>query len=247
MEDFIKIFVDPYDRKARLCPALLTLLAPAIAFMLVAPNLFDQFKIMAALAITFGVLMFLSSVGRDGGKRKEPGLFKGWGGIPTTQMLMYKSSPLDKLTLDRYRKTLESNISGLKFFDATQENLDQSGAAMVCNSAVKWLREATRDPKKFHLVLADNINYGFRRNLFGIRPLAISLCLLAFTSLEIYAWFVMDGYVTRLFDHFFIAESVLIIAVLMWGFVVTDSFVKTTAFSYATTLLSACDSPLLVK
>jgi hypothetical protein len=162
-------------------------------------------------------------------------------------MLLYSATSFDALTLERYRRFLETNITGLKFLDKTQELSDHQTAGEICDSAVRWLREATRDSTKFPLVFAENVNYGFRRNLFGLRSFAILLCLFTFAGLEIYGWIAMYGYAPAAPRRLWVAEILPIIGVMCWQFMVTPDFVKTVAFEYATKLISACDSPHLVK
>jgi hypothetical protein len=43
------------------------------------------------------------------------------------------------------------------------------------DTCVRWLLEQTRDQKKFSLVFEENCNYGFRRNLWGMKPMGILL------------------------------------------------------------------------
>lgn len=38
-----------------------------------------------------------------------------------------------------------------------------------------WLRENTRDTKKFPILFGENVTYGFRRNLLGVKALALWL------------------------------------------------------------------------
>ena len=45
-------------------------------------------------------------------------------------------------------------------------------------SAVKWLQERCRG-KAFPLVEKENAEYGFRRNLRGLKPIGITACLVA--------------------------------------------------------------------
>ena len=50
------------------------------------------------------------------------------------------------------------------------------------DSAARWLRKATRDRRQFNLVFTENVSYGFRRNLFGVRwigGLVALLCAVA--------------------------------------------------------------------
>lgn len=235
--------LDHYDRKARLYPALLVLLVPAVAVALVAPVFSSQLARLASLAVALGGLMLLSSLGREWGKRKESQLFQGWGGTPTTLMLLRATSNLDHVTIDRYRKVLESNISGLKFLDPTDEESDRPRAAAICESAVKWLREATRDSKKFALIFAENTNYGFRRNLLGVKPLAIVMCVLTLFVTAVQAWLTSNGNFSAITAQSWGSVVVAYIGIIVWGGVVNVEFVKTTAFAYATALLAACDSP----
>lgn len=236
-------FLDPYDRKARLYPALLVMLVPVVALTLVAPVFSSQLAGLASLAVALGGLMLLSSLGREWGKRKEPQLFQEWGGTPTTLMLLRASTNLDHVTLDRYKRILEVKIAGLTFLESTDEESQRPKAAAICESAVKWLREATRDSKKFALIFAENTNYGFRRNLLGVRPLAIVLCLLTLLATALHAWMGGAANLSAISGQSWASAAVACVGIVVWGGVVNAEFVKTTAFAYATALLAACDSP----
>lgn len=235
--------LDPYDRKARLYPALLVILVPVIAATLVAPVFSSQLAGLASLAVALGGLMLLSSLGREWGKRKEPQLFQGWGGTPTTLMLLRATSNLDHVTLDRYQRILEAKIAGLTFLDPADEESQRPKAAAICESAVKWLREATRDSKKFALIFAENTNYGFRRNLLGVRPMAIVMCVMTLLATVLHAWLASAGNLSAITGQSWGSVVVACIGIVVWGGVVNAEFVKTTAFAYATALLAACDSP----
>ena len=235
--------LDPYDRKARLYPALLVMLVPVTTATLVAPVFSSQFAGLASLAVALGGLMLLSSLGREWGKRKEPQLFQEWGGTPTTLMLLRATTNLDHVTLDRYQRILETKIAGLKFLDPSNEAAEQPKAAAICESAVKWLREATRDSKKFALIFAENTNYGFRRNLLGVRPLAIVMCAVTLLATAFHSWLTSAGNLSAITSQSWSSVVVACIGIVVWGGVVNAEFVKTTAFAYASALLAACDSP----
>lgn len=235
--------LDPYDRKARLYPALLVMLVPVVASTLVAPVFSSQLAGLASLAIALGGLMLLCSLGREWGKRKEQKLFENWGGTPTTLMLLRTTSQLDQLTLGRYRKVIELQVPGLHFPDLISEASDPTKSAAICESAVKWLREATRDTKKFALVFAENTNYGFRRNLLGVKPLALVVCALTLAATVLHAWVSTAGNLSAVTPQSWIAVVAACIGLVVWGIVISEDFVKTTAFAYATALLATCDSP----
>lgn len=237
--------LDPYDRKARLYPALLVMLVPLVVATLVVPVFSNQLTGLASLIIALGGLMLLTSIGREYGKRKESKLFETWGGMPTTLMLLRASTALDQLTLDRYRKVLEAKVSGLHFPDSISEASDPKNATAICESAVRWLREATRDTKKFPLIFAENTNYGFRRNLLGMKPLAIIVCCLTVLATCLHAWLSSSGNLQAITPQSWGSILAASIGSVVWGGVINTDFVKTTAFAYATALLSACDSPHL--
>ena len=161
-------------------------------------------------------------------------------------MLLRASTSLDQHTLDRYRNVLAGKVSGLNFPDPSSEASDPSRAAAICESAVKWLREATRDTKKFALVFAENTNYGFRRNLLGVKPLAVVMCVLTLATTALHAWLSTAGNLSAITAQSWSSAVVTCIGLVVWVSVVNADFVKTTAFAYATALLAACDSPLLV-
>jgi hypothetical protein len=238
--------LDPYDRKARLYPALLVLFVPVISISLVAPVFSNQLFGFASIAVGLGALMMMSSLGRECGKRMEPKLFQKWGGAPTTLMLLHQTTNLDQITLNRYKNFLETNIPGLNFLDKDIEIIDRQGATAVCESAVKWLREATRDSKKHSLIFAENVNYGFRRNLLGVKPLGLTICIFTLAITTFQAWLVSNN-LSAISNQYWGAIIVAFIGIIFWSVVVNAEFVKTTAFAYATALLAACDSPNITK
>ena len=66
---------------------------------------------------------------------------------------------------------------------------DPEWADTKYEEVVTSLREATRDTSRFPLVFAENANYGFRRNLWGLRPIgtavAVVLFLISWTLLSL--------------------------------------------------------------
>jgi hypothetical protein len=58
---------------------------------------------------------------------------------------------------------------------AEQEADDQAAADTFYEACGTWLRANTRDAKKFPLLFGENVGYGFRRNLFGLKWTALVL------------------------------------------------------------------------
>lgn len=77
--DSIGKFADPYDRQARLYPALLALFPLAIAITIVFAQQAPILGNVAVAAAGCGLLYWMTGVARDRGKRLEAGLFRSWG------------------------------------------------------------------------------------------------------------------------------------------------------------------------
>jgi len=90
LDDIVSKVTDPYDRQARLYPALLCLL-PLLALiaLLYAPNV-SALTGVVTLAVSCGGLFLMTNICREMGKRLEEQLFREWGGKPTTQLLRHR-------------------------------------------------------------------------------------------------------------------------------------------------------------
>jgi len=223
---------DAYSIKARVYPAFFVLL-PALILALFYITNFEVYHHYVTAVISVGFMSFiLAQLGRDKGKYKEAQLFKEMGGKPTTQVLRHSNQHLDKITKARYHKGLSKKIEGISVPTLEEEQANPEQTDEIYNSCAKYLISKTRDTEKFDLLFKENINYGFRRNLWGMKTLGLVFLLSAtlihmliatdyFTSIEfkptidIYPYFA------------FLTLG------LLWIFIVTKNWVKVTAFAYA--------------
>ena len=228
---------DKYTLNARLYPALIVFLPIGFTVAGFFPEKFSGFDFLIAILTTFGLSFFLENLARDQGKKKEDSLFRIWGGKPTTLMLCYKDTLIDQVSLSRYHLKLESLIAGVKLPTAEDEADNMKIDDTVCESCTSFLRENTRDQKKFPLIFAELVNYGFRRNLWAMKPAALIIVLISICSLGLPVLF---GFIQ--------ARPIIIITLIMdvfllvfWMFRINTEWIKVTAFDYAKQLLSACD------
>jgi hypothetical protein len=251
LDDIVAKVADPYDRQARLYPALLCLL-PLLAFIAVlyAPNV-SALGGVVTLAVSCGGLFLMTNICREMGKRLEERLFREWGGKPTTQLLRHRDGVIDSVTKRRYHAFLAAKIN-TTFPDAEQEKTDPAKADEAYQSGARWLLDHTRPDagKQFDLLFRDNITYGFRRNALGVRPLAIVLafgCLFWTLAKE----HVLLGTGGRFFDWSGLAQlspaaiavlAVSVVMLLVWVFFFTETSLHTSALSFAQTLLRTCDT-----
>ena len=182
MFDWLKPVLDPYDRKARRRPALLCSVPLVALIVLLIPQLGPIWGSISGGVVYSGGSMLLIQVSRDLGKGLEERLFQTWGGRPSAAMLRNADGRLDKPTKERYRTFLSESIPGLTLASAEGERENPEKAHAGYESANRWLLEQTRDHARFGLLFTENINYGFRRNLLGLKPIALGVDAMAVVS-----------------------------------------------------------------
>jgi hypothetical protein len=256
MIDLARMF-DNYNRYARLYPALIALL-PAVITVLVRYPIILTSNAAASLmtvAVSCGLLYLLAAIARSLGKNVERRLLQQWGGWPTTLWLRHSDSNLPRQTKERYHATFVRRVPGLRLPGADEERADPAGADDAYRSAVEWLKEQCRG-KDYPLVEKENADYGFRRNLLGLKPLGL---VLASTGLMASAIWIGTAVGLRLEDLSSrqwqaIAEQlrespaplmgVLLLnasGLVFWICVVRDTWVRQAGDQYARALLANCD------
>lgn len=233
----MEIKFDSYLRKARLLPALLVVLPISIAVLSVNPNGISGWSVIWSLIIFSGGTLLISELGRDMGKKKEDALYTLWGGKPSIKLLRHNDSPNLTLLAIRHRK-LEKLIQNLSMPSLEQEKKDYKKADEVYEICSTYLRNNTRDTKKFPLVYKELCSYGFRRNLWGMKPIGIFFNIVGFVllSLSIYRS------ATQAEPIVFISLGVLLCFLMLWLFWINKNWVKITAFAYAERLLESVDN-----
>ena len=251
LDDLVAKVTDPYERLARLYPALLALLPLLALIMLLYGPKATALTGAVTLAVSCGGLYLTTNLCRELGKRREEKLYREWGGKPTTQLLRHRDANIEAVTKCRYHTFLASRINE-PFPDKDQEASNPEAADDIYQSGVRWLLNHTRpeDDKRFELLFKENAAYGFRRNALGVKPIGLIV------SLGSLLWvLVMEG-VLFSSSHKFIDVSALSrmpgpataslvmsgVMVVAWILFFTKASARTAAFTYAETLLRACDT-----
>jgi hypothetical protein len=105
---------------------------------------------------------------------------------------------------------------------------------------VDYLKEKTRDHTAYPLVIEENINYGFRRNLWGMKSVGVILSLLA--VIVSYSPFFLSQFINLSITKFnLVASAISACFGVFWAFRITPSWVKVAANGYAERLVSCCD------
>jgi hypothetical protein len=251
MTNFLSLF-DSYNRAARLYPALLTLFPVLIATLAWFPALITSNigATLITIASSCGILFALSVFARSRGRSIEDGLLKKWGGWPTTIWLRHSDVNLTGPTKRRYHAALSRLVPRLRLPSAESERRNRRAADERYRSAVEWLKEQTRDSKRFPLVLKENTEYGFRRNMRGMRRYAISALLLAFAASATGLFYALSGgeaptlaaAVQQVGPAVIGANLLILLALVGWIFFVNDSWVREAGDQYARALLASCDT-----
>lgn len=229
---------DVYSRKARLAPALFAVLAPVLSLAILVPAVYQLIAGLISLMVASGILIVLANLSRYLGHKTQKRLVDEWGGLPSVTMLRHRDESLDPSTKERYCSFLARNIDSLELPSVKSEEQDPASADARYSSACKWLLEKTRDQSKFQMLFKENIEYGFRRNMRGLKPIGLVLsggsAVLGTTALCVNM--VFEASVSG-----WVAVILSAIAFLVWLLLVTDDWVYDAATSYGTRLLAACD------
>lgn len=233
--------LDKYTYEARLLPALITLAPLGFA---VGAWFFGEraaWKVFVAILVSLGLATLLAQLSRDLGKRKESLLFAQWGGKPTTKLLSHRFSPLNPITLRRYHGKLAELLPDLKIPEPAEEMRSPTEAAQVYDSCALYLRENTRDRQKFPVVFAENVSYGFRRNLWACKPFGIASSSVGTCSSTLFALIRWNSDRSELI--FNAAAGVLsVLLLLLWLFKFKPEWVRLAGQAYAERLIGSIDS-----
>lgn len=165
------------------------------------------------------------------------------------QLLRHSDPTFSRMSTERYHQFLSTRIKVL-FFSAADEASDPKGADEIYRSASDYLREVTRNTKKFKLLFADNITYGFRRNALGLKSIGISMCAstialqLAIVGARFFSAKARDirSLAASMNGYDWIVLGVAFGLLMMWTLYFTKSNVKSAAYDYAKKLVLACDT-----
>ncbi len=224
--------LDEYTLKARIYPSFLVLLPLLITSLYYITDFQKYYHYFTALFFVGIFTYVLSQFGRDNGKIKEPILNEYFGGKPTTQVLRHRDSTLDSYTKKRYHEILSQKIPNIIIPSLQEELNNPKDADEIYESCSKYLISKTRDTSKFNLLFKENISYGFRRNIWGMKNIAIFIIIILFL---VHIYFATDS--LTIFNYFSPKEIALslffLLSIMVWFFLITKNWVKLVAFSYA--------------
>lgn len=194
MPSFWKLF-DEYTLKARVFPALIATAPLILVIAFAVPwDRLSWTQGLAAVAVPI-LLWVAADIARQLGQALEERLFAKWGGKPSTVMLRHsEQSPLvDAATRDHHLPFLGKKIAA-RPPTREEELANPSAADIFYGRCGNWLRENTRDKKIFRLLFEENVTYGYRRNLYALKPISLSVDCLLIVLTAVYFYYAQPAF-----------------------------------------------------
>lgn len=237
----MKLEMDSYTRRARIAP-LLVVVAPAVLALIAWFPEASRFEFGAAtVVLAIALPTVFAQCGGVLGKRREKELFGMWGGPPTTQRLRHRARTQNPVLRNRYHAKLQELLPELVIPKEADESFDHRGADNIYETCVKHLIAKTRDQNRFALVFAENVSYGFRRNLWAMKSIGVAVASGGLLACGIRVWSAIASSTAP-------PASALLGALLslgllgIWQFLVSADWVRERADAYADRLLEALET-----
>ena len=192
----------------------------------------------ASGAVLAAVAAIAGQLGRDRGRELQPKLWASWGGSPTLQRLRFRDGG-SAGRVERLHGRIEA-VLGEALPTAAEEVADPVAADERYDEASARIRALTRDRKRFPLLFAENVNYGMRRNLLGLRRAGAAVALLTVVVGGFLLW-LADGSVAERAARYGPSIGVGLVMFGFWLGVVRPCWVRMTADAYAEQFVGAVD------
>jgi len=167
-------FFDRYDFRTRVLAGLFAMIPVSVCVGMLSAPTFTWYG-GAGIGIAFGlaVLAAVAYAARAAGKRIEDRLWPSWGGPPTTRWLRPDDDHLaqqEKVRLYRAIKLL----TGINL-NTTAKAGDPKEMDRTIEAAIRQLRHELRNQPESRMLTIHLEEYGFARNLTGLRWVLVSL------------------------------------------------------------------------
>jgi hypothetical protein len=232
--------VDTYTARARLLPGLLTVLPIAVTVYAWNPGNLLGWNGLGGLITGSGGAFLVSFIARDLGKSAEKKLFKKWGGRPTETMLMH-AGPMDPVLRNRRHAAIRKLFADVALPTAQEEADDWNAVYARFTAIVTLLIGRARDKTPYALLFEENCNYGFRRNVFGMRRIGLAISILTTVALGLQLYIHFSGH-AKVAVLSLALEAVNVAMLLIWIFWVNEEAVRRGADLYADRLFETLDT-----
>ncbi len=232
----IKSPLDTYAIRAQLSPALLSILPLGIGLVAWTGEEVVLEPAIATVLATCGATFAMSVVARNRGREQQISLWKNWGGSPTTQLLRHRGRG-NPVLRERWHKSLAA-LLGQRFPSAQEEVSDPEAADNLYEAATRRLIEKQKQFPTDPLIKRENTNYGFCRNLLGLKPMGLATGCIGVVSSAAAIFYGPGQSIVAV-----TATGINILFLLAWLIIIKPSWVLQPAFAYAERLLESAEAP----
>lgn len=165
MNDMFVTYFDSYTVRARLAPCLIATLPLAAAVL----PYYDEsygWGFFSLVFIQVSIAILVAQFSRDAGKKIEKDLFTDE--KPHIRFLRFRDSQYPFEKKQKIHEILLYCCPSIQV-SAEFEKSNPEQADRVYSLWCDWLKQHVRKKESFYLVQEENINYGFRRNLYGLK------------------------------------------------------------------------------
>lgn len=134
-------------------------------------------------------------------------------------------------------------MTGVSLPDADAESRDGATADEIYDDAVLRMRELTRDRERYPRVYSELLQYSTARNLYGLKPLGLSLASTTFVVALSGICLIHAGIVGWPWWPSIASGATAFLIGSIWIFAITPGYVHTAAKRYAEALLATAAEP----
>lgn len=237
-EDILRsVGFDRYDLNARLKPGLIVLLPVFASVAFWVPQTRTGLGATVSLLSACGLLYLIAQTVRSAGRAAERRMGDKAGRKHSARLLMHADGAIAVETKARYHAYLRNR--GHVISTPDEERTSPETAFSRANSAIDWLLEHTRVKGKKSLLFNELIAYGFQRNLYGMKPIALIIAVSAVAVNGALLW-------KRPLDEAVFWTGILmeigLAGLVVWLVLfVTRTSVTDASFAYAQQLFNLCE------
>jgi hypothetical protein len=224
------VLLSKYGLKARFVPAVLAA-SPLVVALAIPLKLFGLTLATGTLGACLASAMIYaaSQAVRAAGLSAEPKLWASWDGPPSTRFVRWRDGKFAPET-KRLIHGCSKRRFGIMLFTQEEESADPNGADDKIAQAFMQVRQALRtEAGDDSLVATHNAEYGFLRNLLGVRTWAFTLAVICFCAAG--ASYLVTPTQTSLLV--LLVEMLIICATVLGGWLALPGLLKHAADRYA--------------
>lgn len=229
--------IDSFSYRTRITPIVLMLIPLVALCSTLVTTLPGEQRLWAALPLGLGALA--ANVSRYRGHEAQRRLWSEWGGAPTTQKLRWLGTS-NKYQVERRHEQIHKIVGPqLALPSESEESVDRADADLKYEEAARIVRVGIRTaPEKYPLLYGDLVSYNFRRNMYGLRSIALSVAgVVLATSVTL----AIIGIANDGFKPVWAVIAVLSALCLLGWLFVSSKWVRDIADTYADELFNTLD------